>query len=170
MCFYITVAVERKHKSLLKAKLRGSFTVSPIDNPSILSNLKPGQVAFVVTDGMCSCSLYTRTYALEDTEEKVRRKYSKYKKHGWTEAKINRAIADSLSRPKPDFLGLRSDLRSQLADLASEAGRVFLVVHYYSDGTETEEVPIIGKKVLSCETMQNNDESVEEDTLIEILP
>lgn len=172
MCYFITVAVDKNHEALLKATLGSSFRLSRSKNASIISNLQPNDAAFELTDGMCSCGLYASTDGGEDSAEKIRRKYSKpkYKKRGWTEVKIERAIADSLLKPKKEFSGLRPDLRSQLAGLASQTGRLALVVHYYSGAIDTEEVPTSQKNVVSCEELQTEDDTVAEDVLVEINP
>ena len=172
MCYFITVAVEEEHQSTLRQKLRSSFTLFRSENPSIKDNLKPQEVSFVIASGMCACDLFRpRMIENENEEERLRRKYAKpkYKKLGWTEAKIERVIADSLSKPVNDFSGLRADLRWQLCDLVADVRRVSIVVHFYSGDTETEEVPIREKKAITCEDLRDNDESVVEDTLVEII-
>jgi hypothetical protein len=171
MCYFITVAVDGKHESTLKQKLRSSFTLLPSENPSIASYLKPQDISFLITNGMCACDLFAKSHLIENSEEKLRQKYSKpkYKKLGWTEAKIERAITDSLSKPSKDFSGLREDLRWSLCDLVSETKRAVIMIHFYSGNVETEEVPITEKKIVTCEDLQNNDESVEEDALIEVV-
>jgi hypothetical protein len=173
MCYFITIAVDEKHESTLRQKLRSSYTLSRSDNPSIRGNLKPQDVLFVIASGMCACDLFSRPQMVEseNREERLRRKYSKpkYKKLGWTEARIERVIADSLSKPTNEFSGLRADLRWQLCDLAEDVGRVSIVVHFYSGDTETDEVPINWKKAITCEDLRDNDESVVEDTLVEVI-
>jgi hypothetical protein len=171
MCYFITVAVDEKHESTLKQKLRSSFTLTRSENSSIASYLKSHDVPFLVTNGMCACDLFAKPHLIVNREEKLRQKYSKpkYKKLGWSEAKIERAIADSLSAPAKDFSGLREDLRWSLCDLVSETKRAIIVVHFYSGNVETEEVPITEKKTVVCEDLQNNDEIIEEDALIEIV-
>lgn len=171
MCYFITIAVNEKHESTLKQKLHSSFTLMPSENPHLAICFKSQDISFVITNGMCSCDLFTKQHLIENSEENLRRKYSKskYKKLGWTKAKIERAIADSLSRATKDFSGLRADLRRSLCDLVSETKRATLVIHFYSGNVETEEIPIKGKKIVTCEDLQNNDESVDEDVLIEIV-
>ena len=172
MCYFITIAVDEKHESTLKHKLRSSFRLSRSENLSIKARLQPQDVSFVITDGMCACDLFSQPQVSggENKEEKLRRKYAKpkYKKLGWTEAKIERAIADSLSKPAGKFSGLRADLRWQLCDLVAEVGRVSIVVHFYSGDTETDDVPIGLKKTISCEDLRDNDECVVEDMIVEI--
>lgn len=171
MCYFITVAVDRKHESTLKQKLRSSFILLPNENPSIAGYLHPRDIPFLITNGMCACDLFAKPHLSEKSEEKLRRKYSKpkYRKSGWTEAKIQRAVADSLSKPAKDFSGLRSDLRWSLGDLVSETRRAVIVIHFYSGNVETEEVSITEKKIITSEELQNNDESVKEDALIEVV-
>ena len=173
MCYFISIAVDEKHESAVKRNLRSSFTLSRSENPSIRDHLKPQDISFIIAEGMCACDLFSRPQVgqSESREEKLRRKYSKpkYKKLGWTAAKIERAIADSLATPTNDFTGLRADLRLQLCDLVSEVGRLSLVVHFYSGNPETDEVPIRLKKTIICADLRDNDESVLEDTLVEVI-
>lgn len=172
MCYFITIAVDEKHESTLKQKLRSSFTISPSENPSIKTNLEPQDVSFVLTNGMCACDLFSppQERKSEDRDEKLRRKYSKpkYKKLGWTAAKIERAIADSLRKPTNEFSGLRADLRWQLCDLVAAVGQLSIVVHFYSGDPETDEVPIKLKQSITWEDLRDNDQSVVEDTLVEV--
>ena len=171
MCYFITVAVDERNESTLIQKLRSSFTLTRSENTSIARRLKPHDVSFFVTNGMCACDLFAKPHLIENNEEKLRRKYSKpkYKKSGWTEAKIERAVADSRSEPAKDFSGLRGDLRWSLCDLVSETKRATVIVHFYSGDAATEEVQITEKKLVTRDDLQNDDESVEEDTLIEIV-
>lgn len=175
MCYFITIAVDEKHESTLKQKLRSSFRLSRSENPSIKARLKPQDVSFAMTDGMCACDLFRKPQQLEseNREEKLRRKYSKpkYKKLGWTEAKIERAIANILSKPTNEVSsGLRADLRWQLCDLVADVGRVSILVHFYSGDTETDEVLIELKKTITCEDLRDDDGSVVEDSLVEVAP
>ena len=173
MCYFISIAVDEKHESAVKRKLRSSFTLSRSENPYIRTHLKPHDISFIIAEGMCACDLFSRPQVTESEsrEEKLRQKYSKpkYKKLGWTAAKIERAIADNLSRPTDDFVGLRKDLRWQLGDLVSEVGRLSLVVHFYRGNPETDEVPIRLKKTITGADLRADDESVIEDTLIELV-
>jgi hypothetical protein len=171
MCYFISVAVDKKYESTLKQKLRSSFTLLPSENSSIANHLKPQDTVFLITNGMCACELFAKPDFIEKSEETLRQKYSKpkYKKLGWTEAKIERAIANRLSKPAKDFSGLREDLRWSLYDLVSETKRATVIVHFYSDDIETEEVSITEKRIITCEDLQNKDASIEEDTLIEVV-
>lgn len=171
MCYFITVAVDEKHESMLKQKLRSSFTLLPSQNPSIARHLKPQDKSFLITNGMCACDLFAKPHLIENNEEKLRQKFSKpkYKKLGWTKAKIERVIADSLSKPGKDFSGLREDLRWSLCDLVSETKQATVIVHFYSGDVEIEEVQITEKKIVACEDLQNNDEAVKENALIEVI-
>ena len=173
MCYFISIAVDEKHEATLKQKLRSSFSLSRSQNTSIRDHLNPHDASFVIAEGMCACDLFSQPEltASADREEKLRRKYSKpkYKKLGWTKVKIEQAIADSLSKPNKKFIGLREDLRWHLCDLVSEVERLSIVVHFYSGDTETEEVPITMKKTITRANLRDNDDSVVEDTLIEVL-
>ena len=44
-----------------------------------------------------------------------------------------------------------------------------MIVHFYKDGVETEEIPIEEKKVVSCEQLREDNERVEEDMRVEVV-
>jgi hypothetical protein len=59
-------------------------------------------------------------------------------------------------------------LRGTLCDLAAQSKRLSLVIHYYSDGVETEAFGILGKKKVGCAELLNDDWAIEEDKVIEL--
>lgn len=174
MCYFISIAVRENHQTTLKSRLRSSFKLSESDNQSIKNSLNEGETLFVLSDGHCACDLYSAPTKdpRENTEEKLRAKYSKpkYKKLGWTKEKIGRAIADSLAKPVSTFSELREDLRWQLSDLVRDVGPVQLLVHFYAGDVEQESVEIRSKSTITCKQLMERDELITEDSLIQIKP
>ncbi|HEV2802287.1 MAG TPA: hypothetical protein VGW12_17575 [Pyrinomonadaceae bacterium] len=165
MCYFITVGVAEEHADVLRQRLSDTVGASPVSNGSILRLLPAGYLTFNL-GGLCSCHLYSGSGAEPLNVEKLR---SKYKRKGWSEGKINRAISDKLSAREESSKGLRPDLREQLCRIAGEAGRLSIVVHFYAGGEESEIVPVEGKKVVTCHGLMSDDDSVPEDTLVEVV-
>ena len=165
MCYFITVGVAEKHADVLRQQLSGTFGVAPVSNESILKFLPADHQTFNL-GGMCSCHLYTKSRSEPLEAGKLR---SKYKKKGWSEDKINRAIADKLSAQKESFKGLRPDLREQLSNIAADVGRLSVVAHFYSGGVESEAVPIMGRKIVSRDSLVTDEDAIPEDTLVEVV-
>jgi hypothetical protein len=72
MCYFITIAVDEKHESILKQKLRSSFRLSRSENPDITTHLKPQDISFLIAEGMCACDLFRKPQLLE-TENRAER-------------------------------------------------------------------------------------------------
>jgi hypothetical protein len=116
---------------------------------------------FIVGTAMCSCDLFNR-----DSEENVYRGseenvYEKYRKKGWSQAKIERAIAN---RKKANLhAGLHPELRRWLADAATEAGEAYLFIHWDSDELKYEQ-----QVSMSSEEMREHTVPVKEEQLIHV--
>lgn len=165
MCYFITVGVAQGHAELLKQRLADTFGTTPVSNESILHFLPAGHLTFNL-GGMCACHLYSGSRAEPLDADRLR---SKYKKKGWSPSKIDRAISDKVSAQRDSFNGLRPDLREQLYGIAGEVGRLSIVVHFYAGGEESEVIPIGRKKVVTCDGLMNDEDSVPEDTLVEVV-
>lgn len=165
MCYFITVGTNEQGAEVLKRRLSDTFGASPTSNVSILNLLPPHDRTFNL-GGMCSCHLFSKSHAAPLDTHKLR---SKYKKRGWSEGKIERAISGKLSAQKESFKGLRHDLREELCHIVSELGRLSVVVHFYSGDVESEVVPIAGKVVVDCGRLMKDEDAVAEDMLVEIV-
>lgn len=165
MCYFITVGIGDAHAEALQRQLSGTFGAAPVFNESILKHLPAGHLTFNL-GGVCSCHLYSKAHAEPLDAGRLR---SKYEKKGWSESKISRAISGKLSAQRESFKGLRPDLLEQLCKIAAEVGRLFLVVHFYSGGVESEAVTVAGKKVVACDSLVSDDDLIPEDMLIEVV-
>ncbi len=170
MCYFINVAIHQDYDATLRARLEAEYSIVRTTNPSLIKMLPENSKAYVVIVGDCSCDLYSKPKDPEIELNKIRKKYrsTKFRKAGWTEAKLERAISDSIASLKPRKNGLRPSLRNALCDIAAQAKGLSLMVHWYSGGVETESIDILEKKKLRCTDILNDDWAVEEDKIIEI--
>jgi hypothetical protein len=140
-----------------------------------MAHLAPGYCDYVLTDGHCSCDLYrSPSYAgsretVEDLERKLCRKY---RKKGWGEAKIRRAVKDATAarerRSGGDFIGLHPDVRVVLARVADEVDHIYAFVHQYSGGIASEQVKVKLGPTVSSDNFGSGEYVLEEDTLVTV--
>jgi hypothetical protein len=103
MCYFITVSIHPDYDAILQERLKAEYSIVKTANPSLLKMLPENFKAYVVITGMCSCNLYSKPQDPEIEAEKIRKKYRKpkFRKEGWSEAKIERAISDSIASLEP---------------------------------------------------------------------
>jgi hypothetical protein len=171
MCYFITVGLDKNYTSFLHRYMQDEYGFLRSNNPSITDRLNTNSVAFhIVSTGKqpCSCGLFY--LKREDSEpSEANRLRLKYRKKGWSAEKIERAISDKFSTHKRNFEGLKPDLRERLCGVVTEAGRVLLVVHWYSGDVDAEKLPIRSQKIVTCDELLGEDGAVTEDTEIEIV-
>lgn len=157
MCIFITVAVRERHTALLPAIVGEKFVVRTQTNRSVSRHFGERRTV-VLTSGGCSCDLYARVRDDEErvAENEVDAARTKYRKRGWSEAKVRWALAARHTRIDrgPGFGGLRSDVRDVIARLAEVGGEVGLLVHDYSAGIDEETVTATRGSTLSPEDLR----------------
>lgn len=168
MCYFIAIAVPKQFDQYLQTRLSTEFYLETLSNHSILQMIQCDQVAYWVTTGACSCSLYQNPDAFDKKIARIKKKYyqPKYKKRGWTEAKMQRAIADQLANMQKINLGLRFDLKTALFDVVKQAKTLSLYVHWYSGDIGKETVPCFSSVAITVDEFVHNEKLVLEDMLI----
>lgn len=138
MCYLIIIAIPAKMSFTInqfsQSHLEKNMRLVPTLNNSITQFFQKNTTAFDLVRGTCSCDLYTR--AGTGQTEKLRRKYQN---KGWSEAKIQRALADK-NMPNPSHL--RDDVVSFLQSLLNASGRISLFIHWYNGAFDTEPINI----------------------------
>jgi hypothetical protein len=141
MSYFITVAIPRGLELRLREVLSTEIWIEPYDNPSITKRVPSGYECFTLTSGdrdsRDSDALYGGIGdAGKDEIDPVETARKKYERLGWSEPKIERAIASlrvSVSeRTKEHFVGLRPDIAASLSKIAQAHGKIYIVVHSYS--------------------------------------
>jgi len=115
MCYFITIGIPESKAGDLEEQARPGMSAWRCENSHIMAHLDAGFQGYVLTIGMCSCDLYRSPTDDETMEDTIRRLQEKYRKKGWTEAKVQRAIADATATWNPEVRGLRRDARELIA-------------------------------------------------------
>ena len=144
MCYFLTLALPSSSVSRLRDEFQRGFVVLPTSNPAIRRALPGSFELRLLTSGMCSCDLYREPgsqFPPRPSEDELR---ARFEKRGWSRAKIERAVSQSLARAdgRLSFSGLRADVAARITALAQAEGPLALVVHFYSGAVETEAVPV----------------------------
>ncbi|HEV7764362.1 MAG TPA: hypothetical protein VGQ76_05135 [Thermoanaerobaculia bacterium] len=152
MCDFVIAACRSTDLPAARALLRSPFHMQPIVNASIAALLPADWETFTLTDGTCSCEMYSDSGAenprpsIEDRIATFRAKHAKpkFRKQGWSDAKIERAVEQMRQDVTPswhaEFDGLRIDVRRALAELARMTKSVALLVHPFSGSVDTETI------------------------------
>lgn len=138
MCYFVTIGVPERHAGRIREAFSRGYQLDETKNASVLAAFPPHCAARLLTSGMCSCDLYARPRSplSGDREQRLRRKYAK---RGWSEAKIERAIAEAgvEEQVAMSFSGLAPAVVEGLQALCASAGKAAVVVHWYRGDTET---------------------------------
>ena len=124
MCYMVVVALPSAAQQKRLSYLPEGIYSWPSVYPGLSVRMKHWQPVIVGTSG-CSCDLF-----LPQSDAKTRNLRRKYEKQGWSQAKIERAMADHGPTGFPG--NLHPGLRHWLAESAQEAGEAFLIVHWDS--------------------------------------
>jgi hypothetical protein len=145
MCYFITVGVPASGADALASAVPRAMALGRTHNQSVTEQMGTEYDAFVLTSGMCSCSLYSeRNTPLVRKEKKLDVMRRKYKRLGWSEAKIARALKQSEEHgPGPTgFVGLRDDVRALLASVAEQVEKLAVVAHWYEEDLERGKITL----------------------------
>lgn len=139
----MTVAVPLDFASICESLLpkRPAFQVQRLSMAS--DWLVPeGFVAFDVTSGGCGCGLYIPVAQSPPHDDLVRsseKRRDRYRRMGWSESKIDRAIQDAANawelKPNSEPAGFRPDVRQWLLRCTEATGRIVLAYYDPYSGT-----------------------------------
>lgn len=149
MCYMIVVGLPKVTQQYWLEKLPPPSHAWPASYAGLsqqMGNFAP----FVIGTVMCSCALHNQS---SDTSVAER-----YRKKGWSQSKIERALAD---RKKADrHAGLHSAWRHWLADAATAAGEAYLYIHWDSDELKYGEAVLVLPQNLREQTFKIKDEQM----------
>lgn len=169
MCYFVTIGVPEKHAHRIREAFSRGYHLDETKNASVLAAFPPNYAARLVTSGMCSCDLYARPRSplSGNREQRLRRKYSK---RGWSEAKIDRAIAEAgvEEQAAMSFSGLAPVVIEGLQALCESAGEAAVVVHWYRGDTETARLSLNSQTCESAELPERASRLKEDEVLIAV--
>ncbi len=139
MCYFITVSVPNNEAETLRSKAPRNLHLIESNNPSINQHMPENYISYIVTTGGCSCDLFSEGPEEDEQEKRISKLRRKYKRKGWSDAKIERSISQAISAAQASRkAGLRDDLRFYLSDVIEELNEMRIVIHWYNSGVETE--------------------------------
>lgn len=161
MCHFLTLSVPGAAVPDVPPTSQGALSFHRHDNPSVTKHAPAGWTSFTVTKGGCSCGLY-RSGRGDDRE----RQAEKYRKKGWSEAKIRRALDDRGSTREE--AGLRADVLEIVATLVRAQQRVRVALHWYGGDVEREVFELADGGSCSLAELQADPTRVRDETSVEI--
>jgi hypothetical protein len=167
MCFLVTVGVAGFRGDITAPFRAAGFTTNPAVNPTSAA-MPRNAVRIDVTAGWCSCDFYGGdTPQKSDADpDAVRRKYER---KGWTQAKIDRAIASSRSvRAATPRKNRDEQFAAAIGTLARQGARVTLLAHMFS-GSFAEPFEISGTTELPLEHYLKAGNYFPADTLVTLV-
>lgn len=93
MCWLVTIGVVNEGAASLARLVGRGLCASPDDQRE--SGFPSGISAFQLTSGGCSCDLYRPEPAQRSDERERSRLLERYRERGWSQAKIDRALAST---------------------------------------------------------------------------
>jgi len=148
MCHFITLIVPTDDADAVRTVMdRHGRAATAIDNPSLRKALRDDERQYLTTRGHCDCGtvLAPRHDTPEAFEEKIAKEVARWKRRGWSETKIARAIEDQRkadARPKGTAGGDSLELwNAVLRDLGDELQLPYagLFIRFYSGDVGVEE-------------------------------
>jgi hypothetical protein len=157
MCYYITIAISKNQANHIQSLIPRGISVKPVTNRSIKQHLPKEFVTYIITCGMCSCSLFSEEPEKEEPKNHIKKLRRKYANKGWSQAKIERAISQHFSDKRAEPYGMEQDVRTFLAEISDQTRKLFVVVHWYGGYIESERIMLReGPKISSDQLRTEN--------------
>ena len=140
MCYFITIGLPGDKAEFLEKRIPRGLHIRRIVHHAALQQMGHGFRTYLLMSGGCSCALFNertndshedRQAKGRSEQERLRRKYEKL---GWSSAKIDRALGQHAGSPGAQSVaGLRGDVQRFLGELATIAGELAVLVHWYDE-------------------------------------
>lgn len=164
MCYYLTISFSKNFEDLVKSSFTEKVLLRENDNAFFKQNFGSNFVSLDITDGHCSCSIYQILLA-DNSEVNSQKLLQKYRRKGWSETKIQRAI-DSSNQTQPKDL---IDLRRILANIVEQVGSIWILAHQYEGLIESEKLDGLNHRELKIAELLDNKTEVPEDAIVKII-
>src|SRR5688500_2255529 len=144
MCHLITIGTRESREAILD--LLGPdapIAIHASHNPSVRTMFPQEDRLFELKAGPCSCALVPRTESEQSFDDQMRRRQERYRKEGWTDGKIARALDAARSahvRAGQKHSAPEVAMSTLLDRLARKPVGVRLFIHFYSGSFDTEVV------------------------------
>lgn len=162
MCDFLSVSIPTGEIPTVPEKFRREISFTPMSNPSVTSLVPDDWTAFVVTSGWCSCGFY---HDAGDTGMDQQKLVEKYRKKGWSDSKIQRAIG-SMSDGTRAKKGLRDDILELISTLIDTYGKLMLTLHFYEGVVDLESFKLDDLGAVSLSEFKNDESMFSRDKAI----
>jgi len=169
MCYFITISIPKTGIKFAQEKIPREIHLSETSNPSLEGLLPKDYVNFLVITGGCSCDLFNEDDLEANKEDVIKKLTHKYKKKGWTENKIKKAVSQSISNSSTGGnSGLRDDLKFFLSDIALHLKEIRIIVHWYGGAVDQEKIKTKESPTISPYELRTQNIIKEIDTIYKI--
>jgi hypothetical protein len=171
MCYFVTIGVAGKDGLLVEGLGSGreGFGIGRFSNPSVVRLFPPTDVLFTITHGGCSCDIYAAPLA-RNTDEDEAADRERYRRKGWSEAKISRALEAKRSRAgRAQAHECRERFQAAISDLVRKIGHVRLLAHMYSGRIDDEEVVSHARMTIPLSEFEHQGGAFASDSIVEVV-
>ncbi len=162
MCYLITFGVPEIHAERVRTSMGTGFAISPSRNFGTNRVLASGYAPFTLTTGGCSCSLVRRR-RFGPTEEEADKYVERCRQQGWSESKINRALADMKQSSNSFEPGICDEVLRFMGEVLTFSKSASLFVHFYSEQFASEILPSLPTRTVSWHMLRVFPTNVETD-------
>lgn len=163
MCHFLTISIPGETVPEVPKQFRGKIYFTEHTNRSVTEHTPADWTSFTATSGGCSCDFYR---APDNAPQSKLAK--KYRKRGWSDAKIQRALESHKTSPGRSA-GLRDDILEVITDLTNAFGEIRLSLHWYSGNVETEEFSLNDLGRISLEDFRRDTTTLGDETTVRIV-
>lgn len=128
MCYLLTFAVPKPIQNFEESR---SLTVSSFKNKGGGHQHTAGWSVYKLTTGSCSCDLINLQITDASQGAYLAKARAKFEKKGWSQAKIERAMADKIGATDPPPPPLRPDAVALLSVYLKQQGHLDLIIHWH---------------------------------------
>lgn len=178
MCHFITmVAPKDTDMGLLRSELKKHHReVLVVENRHVNKHLKAGELYFCAAPKFCDCGTALgrdniKGYKKESQQKKLDKSVSRFRRIGWSEAKIERWLRDSnqaIEKNTPDGPdGTTSEWSALIKSLLEQhkLRYVGILLHMYSGNFENSPKSISRKNIKNSEGLNDKLLTMNEDVL-----
>ncbi len=155
MCYHVLVGVPKWYAGEVRSPR--DFDVREHQNACVADAFGPSFATFSVSVAGCACSMYVEP-SVRVTTVDAERKRRKWRRLGWSEAKIERTIFDAAAaaaRAGTRAPGLWVAVATYIATIADAAGEVKLLIHRNSGSFAEEQFGWTGPLIIDSESLRD---------------
>jgi len=164
MCHFLTIAVPGKDVPEVPEEFRRSIHFDQHNNRSVTEHSPRDWTCFTATSGGCSCDFYR---APNNATRDISKLEKKYRKKGWSDAKIQRAL-ESQKDTTTRSAGLRDDILDLVTRLTTHFGEIRLALHWYSGDVDTEKFTLNDAGLASLTDFRQDSTILQDETTLTI--